>query len=66
MRLALLGVGQAGGKVTEAFLEYADRTDSGIIVDALAINTAKADLLGLDRIQVEKRLLFGTNRVKDH
>ncbi|WP_262178897.1 tubulin/FtsZ family protein [Haloarcula laminariae] len=66
MRLALLGVGQAGGKVTEAFLEYADRTDSDIVVDALAVNTAKADLLGLDRIPVSNRLLIGTDRVKGH
>ena len=64
MRLALIGVGQAGGKVTDAFLEYADRTDSDIVVDALAVNTAKADLLGLNRVPVGNRLLIGTDRVK--
>jgi cell division GTPase FtsZ len=66
MRLALIGVGQAGGKVTDAFLEYADRTNSDIVVDALAVNTARADLLGLQRIPVGNRLLIGTDRVKGH
>ncbi|QIO21528.1 tubulin/FtsZ family protein [Haloarcula sp. JP-L23] len=66
MRLALIGVGQAGGKVTDAFLEYADRTDSDVVVDALAVNTAKADLLGLQRVPVGNRLLIGTDRVKGH
>lgn len=32
MRLALFGVGQAGGKVTDAVLEYADRTHSDSVV----------------------------------
>jgi len=66
MRLALIGVGQAGGKVTDAFLEYADRAGSDVVVDTLAVNTAKADLLGLRRVPVSDRLLIGTDRVKGH
>ncbi|QSG03738.1 tubulin/FtsZ family protein [Natranaeroarchaeum sulfidigenes] len=66
MKLAMIGFGQAGGKIVDKFLEYDDRTGSGIVRSAVAVNTAKADLMGLDRIPQENRVLIGQSRVKGH
>jgi cell division GTPase FtsZ len=66
MRVALIGVGQAGGKVVEALVAYDERTGSGFVADALAVNTARADLHGLERIPVDRQLLVGVARVKGH
>jgi len=53
MKLAMIGFGQAGGKIVDKFLEYDQRTNSGIVRSAVAVNTAKADLLGLEQIPEE-------------
>ncbi|MFP4217798.1 MAG: tubulin/FtsZ family protein [Salinarchaeum sp.] len=66
MKLAMIGFGQAGGKIVDKFLEYDERTGSEVVGSALAINTAKADLMGLDRIPEEQRVLVGQARVKGH
>ncbi|WP_299266117.1 tubulin/FtsZ family protein [Halorientalis sp.] len=66
MKLAMIGFGQAGGKVVDKFLEYDERTGSGIVRSAVAVNTAKADLLGLDRVPEDNRVLIGQARVKGH
>ncbi|QSG15901.1 tubulin/FtsZ family protein [Halapricum desulfuricans] len=66
MKLAMIGFGQAGGKIVDKFLEYDDRTGSGIVRSAVAVNTAKADLLGLERVPEENRVLIGQTRVKGH
>ena len=66
MKLAMIGFGQAGGKIVDKFLEYDERTGSGIVRSAVAVNTAKADLMGLDRIPKSNRVLIGQSRVKGH
>jgi len=66
MQLAMIGFGQAGGKIVDKFLEYDQHTGSGIVRSAVAVNTAKADLLGLERIPEENRVLIGQARVKGH
>ena len=66
MKLAMIGFGQAGGKIVDKFIEYDERTGSGIVRSAIAVNTAKADLLGLDHIPDENRVLIGQARVKGH
>ncbi|MCU4924541.1 tubulin/FtsZ family protein [Halobacteria archaeon AArc-dxtr1] len=66
MKLAMIGFGQAGGKIVDRFLDFDDRTDSGIVRAAIAVNSAKADLMGLDRIPEENRVLIGQARVKGH
>jgi cell division GTPase FtsZ len=66
MKLAMIGFGQAGGKIVDKFLEYDEQTGSGIVRSAVAVNTAKADLLGLERIPEENRVLIGQARVKGH
>ena len=66
MKLAMIGFGQAGGKIVDKFLEYDEKTGSGIVRSAVAVNTAKADLLGLEQIPEENRVLIGQARVKGH
>jgi cell division GTPase FtsZ len=66
MKLAMIGFGQAGGKIVDKFLEYDEKTGSRIVRSAVAVNTAKADLLGLERVPQENRVLIGQARVKGH
>ena len=66
MKLAMIGFGQAGGKVVDKFLEYDKRTGSEIVRAAAAVNTAKADLMGLKHIPEDQRVLIGQSRVKGH
>ncbi|MBP1985579.1 tubulin/FtsZ family protein [Halolamina salifodinae] len=62
MKTVLVGVGQAGGKVATALAEYDDEMGFRAIRDALAINSAKADLQGLPLDTV----LIGQDVVKGH
>jgi len=66
MKLALVGVGQAGGKVMEALMTYDRRADVGFVADAIAVNTARADLVGLDATPLDRRVLIGGARLKGH
>ncbi|WP_380679618.1 tubulin/FtsZ family protein [Salinigranum sp. GCM10025319] len=66
MKLAMVGFGQAGGKVVDKFLEYDRNNDSNIVRAAVAVNTAKADLLGLENVPQDQRVLIGQARVKGH
>ncbi|GAB6861671.1 tubulin/FtsZ family protein [Haloplanus litoreus] len=66
MKLAMIGFGQAGGKVVDKFIEYDQRTGSEIVRAAVAVNTAKADLMGLEHIPQNQRVLIGQSRVKGH
>ncbi len=66
MKLALIGFGQAGGKIVDKFLWYDQETQSNIVRSAVAINTAKADLMGLEYVPQENRVLIGQSRVKGH
>ncbi|MFB6359912.1 MAG: tubulin/FtsZ family protein [Halobacteriales archaeon] len=66
MKLALIGFGQAGGKIVDKFLWFDQQTGSNIVRSAVAVNTAKADLIGLDYVPDENRVLIGQSRVKGH
>jgi cell division GTPase FtsZ len=66
MKLAMIGFGQAGGKILDRFLEYDSTRGTGIIGHAVAVNTAKADLMGLDYVPNENRVLIGQSVVKGH
>jgi len=66
MKLAMIGFGQAGGKIVDRFLEYDAETGSNIVRAAVAVNSAKADLMGLEQIPEENRVLIGQARVKGH
>ncbi|RNJ27481.1 cell division protein [Halosegnis longus] len=62
----MIGFGQAGGKVLDKFLEYDKRSGSEIVRAAIAVNSAKADLMGLEHVPEENRVLIGQARVKGH
>lgn len=66
MKLALIGVGQAGGKIVDKFVEYDKKHGSNVVQSATVINTAKGDLSGLSHIPESERILIGQARVKGH
>ncbi|WP_132058874.1 tubulin/FtsZ family protein [Halorussus amylolyticus] len=66
MKLAMIGFGQAGGKIVDKFIEYDQRTGSQAVRSAVAVNTAKADLAGLEYVPPENQVLIGQSRVKGH
>ena len=66
MKLALIGYGQAGGKVVDQFLAYDDAVDGGFVESALAVNTATTDLQGLENVPSENRVCIGQARVNGH
>jgi len=66
MRVFVIGYGQAGGRVADTFLEFAKRTGQNFVIRALAINTARSDLMGLKNIPMEDRLLVGESLTKGH
>ena len=62
MKVALIGVGQAGGKVTQAVAEFDREMGFGAVRGAFVVNTAAADLQALDLDTV----LIGRDRVNGH
>ncbi len=62
MKVVLIGVGQAGGKVTQALAEFDYEMGFGAVQGAFAVNTAESDLHSLDI----DSLLIGRDRVKGH
>ncbi|ELZ72003.1 cell division protein [Haloferax sp. Atlit-10N] len=66
MKLALIGIGQAGGKVVDVLVDYERRTKTGFVVDAIAVNSARADLRGLRNVPESRQVLVGLTRVKGH
>jgi cell division GTPase FtsZ len=62
MKVALVGVGQAGGKVTQALVEFDYHNEFDAVRSALAVNTARADLQSLSI----DTLLVGQETVKGH
>ena len=66
MRVFVIGYGQAGGRVADTFLDYARKTGQNFVVRAIAVNTARSDLLGLKFIPKEDRILVGEAITKGH
>jgi cell division GTPase FtsZ len=66
MKLALIGFGQAGGKIVDRFVEYERRTGVDVFSEPIAVNTASVDLQGLEHVPEDKRVLIGQSRVKGH
>lgn len=64
MKLAVVGVGQAGGKILDRLLEYDSTHGTQIVQGAVAVNTADADLQGLEYVPKENQVLVGQSRVK--
>lgn len=65
MRIALIGIGQGGGKVTDKLLEYdSKKGGSKFIQGCVAVNTARQDLKGLEYVPEDNRELIGESEVK--
>jgi len=62
MKVVLIGVGQAGGKVTQSLAEFDYDMGFESVRGALAVNTAEADLQNLEI----DTALIGQDRVKGH
>ncbi|WP_181685924.1 tubulin/FtsZ family protein [Halorhabdus salina] len=62
MKVVLIGLGQAGGKVTEALATHDYERGFDAVQGALAVNTAKTDLQALDI----ETMVIGQDRVKGH
>ncbi len=66
MRVFVIGYGQAGGRVADAFVELAKKTGQNFVIRALAINTARSDLMGIKNIPMDDRVLVGESLTKGH
>ncbi len=66
MKVFFIGLGQAGCKVTDLFIadDISSRTDR--IFKAIAVNSARPDLLGLKFIPPKDRILIGETVVRGH
>jgi len=62
MKVVLIGVGQAGGKITQALAEHDYEMGFDAVAGAFAVNTAEADLQNLEI----DTMLIGQDRVKGH
>ena len=65
MKVFFIGFGQAGGKIADKFIEYDKRTGGGSF-RGIAVNTARTDLMGLEHIAYEDRVLIGQSTVRGH
>lgn len=68
MKLALIGFGNAGGKIVDSVLERDRRVGGSLCRSVLAVNSAETDLRKPTHIPEEKRILIGQtdDRVKGH
>jgi cell division GTPase FtsZ len=66
VKLGLLGLGQAGGKIVDRFLEYDAETPGEMTGVALAINSARTDLEGLEYVPADCHILVGQSEVRGH
>ncbi len=65
MKVFFIGFGQAGGKIVDKFIEFDQRAAGGSF-RAIAVNTARTDLMGLQNLEFEDRVLIGQTTVKGH
>jgi len=65
MKVFFIGFGQAGGKIVDKFIEFDQRAATGSF-KAIAVNTARTDLMGLQNLDFEDRVLIGQTMVKGH
>ena len=66
MKVLIVGIGQAGGKIADQFLMDDRKSHVPHTFEAIAINTAVSDLTGLGYIPKEDRILIGETLVKGH
>lgn len=61
-----MGLGQAGSKIADLFVADDRKSHVPHTFEAIAINTATSDLMGLQYIPQEDRILLGETIVKGH
>ncbi|RLF61435.1 MAG: cell division protein, partial [Thermoplasmata archaeon] len=66
MKVLILGLGQAGGKIADLFIKDDRKSHVPHTMEAIAVNTALSDLKGLKYIPQEDRILIGETLVKGH
>ncbi|GAB3681875.1 tubulin/FtsZ family protein [Salinarchaeum chitinilyticum] len=68
MKIALIGFGNAGGKIADELFEHQLDSDRDLCRAVLAVNTAQTDLAKLDTIPEADRILIGQTdgRAKGH
>jgi cell division GTPase FtsZ len=68
MKLAVIGFGNAGGKITDEILAYEFETGRSLCRSALAVNSARVDLERLEHVPEANRHLIGQTdeRSKGH
>lgn len=64
MKLATIGVGNAGSKVIDQMIEFEQNTGRTLCRHALVINTARADLAKPENIPEDRRILIGDTHKK--
>jgi len=68
MKLAVIGFGNAGGKITDKLVWYEQQAGRGLIKSAISVNSARVDLARLEHIPRDNQYLIGQTdtRVKGH
>jgi cell division GTPase FtsZ len=67
MRVGVVGIGQAGGRIADLLLYHSKwGRHRGVVPFAIAVNSAQADLMGLQTIDMKDRILVGQTEVKGH
>ncbi|GAG99643.1 unnamed protein product, partial [marine sediment metagenome] len=69
MRVGVIGIGQAGGRITDSLLESVEKNvkvSEKVVPFSFAINTAKSDLMGLKRVPKKNRILIGQTTARGH
>ncbi|HEY4673597.1 MAG TPA: tubulin/FtsZ family protein [Nitrososphaerales archaeon] len=67
MKVGLIGLGQAGGRLLDLFIYYNDVLGhKNVLPFTLALNTAEADLRGMKFVPKKDRILIGQTTVKGH
>jgi cell division GTPase FtsZ len=67
MKLGVIGVGQAGGRIADLLYYHSLWDHHGSIAPfCLAVNTAKADLMGPTTINKKDKILVGQTEVRGH
>ena len=64
MKLATIGVGNAGSKVVDRMLEFEADTGRDLCRHVLVINTARTDLAKPDHVPADRRILVGDTHQK--
>jgi cell division GTPase FtsZ len=67
MKVGVIGVGQAGGRIADLMLYYSLwGQHRNIVPFCIAVNSAKSDLMGLETISKKDMVLIGQTEMKGH